>query len=591
MVDEINESIDIVVQVFNDNCDDNVDNGNKNEDQDTLCNYNNGDHLEDIEEVNKMSLVRVPEYRLNARPLYCIQKKDIRLIRQKFKEQNRLLLKTYKSNAMYSCTINEFESKISTFFTQTNAYDLIEELNTTVNPEYVGKHLDDQVDKVKMILDNLLEQQSINLMQYEEMKIMRSKVRLDYLFFLPDTRKSEVPVQPIMVSCQSPFANISRLLNRLIEPIYDQVALHDTFFKGSDAIQALETYKNENYLRSTTLFATLHANNILTVLHHEQAIEILERFLLDNVHSKEIQGISIETIIQLVRLLLDNQWFIYQNKLYRQIGGGGSGSPFMLLLVNIILYDWQKEFLIHLKQNNELFGRCFDEMFFTWNKSHDELTVFIHRMNMKNSLIQVQFTTGTQIDFLDTYIRFFIYDENEDDMELETQVNHESKAEPYALPYIQNLSSDMYSKLIRAALIRAALCCSDIHEFKQEQQYIVLSFTLNNFPIDFIMEHVMVFFLEFYTAEFDDDIYDQESYYELRQNVIKYDKKCVENRVKHHQQAHNYNLQYVSVSTKKSSFRSLKQNNQRYRKRFNGNSQSGFYLDIVGQPKYPENTK
>jgi histidinol phosphatase-like PHP family hydrolase len=89
-------------------------------------------------------------------------------------------------------------------------------------------------------------------------------------------------------------------------------------------------------------------------------------------------------------------------------------------------------------------------------------------MNMKHSYIQIQSLIGTEIDYLDASIRYFCDDENGNEIELLTQVKHESKAEPYALPYIYDQPSDMYSKLIRAALICAARCCSDIYEFQQE---------------------------------------------------------------------------------------------------------------------------
>ena len=115
------------------------------------------------------------------------------MIRQLLKEQNRLLLKAYKSNAMYSCSINEFEEKISTFMTQTNAYNLIHELNQS-NPKCVKKMLDTIFEQVKTTLDHLLRHQSITAMQYEEMKINRDQVRLDYLFFLPDTRQVTVVI-------------------------------------------------------------------------------------------------------------------------------------------------------------------------------------------------------------------------------------------------------------------------------------------------------------------------------------------------------------------------------------------------------------
>ncbi|CAF1316526.1 unnamed protein product [Adineta steineri] len=591
MVDQINGSVDIVVQLF-----DNYDNGSDDDDElnndnnISICSFDMKNNTLALQQKKEIAIVRIPDYRLNARSLYSIHKNDIQLIRQLFKEQNRLLLKTYQSNAMYSCTMDEFEQKTSAFIEQTNAYSLIQEFSKT-NRHCVRKYLDNLVDTVNTTLDNLLQCQSITSMQYEEMKVLRSKVRLDYLFFLSDTRKIEVSVQPIMVSCASPFINISRLLNRLLKPIYDQIAFNTTFHKGSDAVQALHTYENNGYLRSTTMFVTLHMNHILTILSHHQSIEILERFLYDNVSSKEIQGISISTMIQLVRLILDNQWFIYRNnKIYRQILGGGSGSPFMSLLVNIILLDWQKEFVLHLQHEKEVFGRCFDEIFFTWNKSKEELDQFIQKMNSRNASIQVQFTIGTEINYLDTYIRFF-YDEVDNISELETQVNHESNVEPYVLPFIYNHPSHMYNKLIRAALIRATLCCSSIYEFQQERQYIELSFKINHFPDNFIDEHVTVFFLEFNMEVFDYMMYNEETYQELRKNVLEYDQKCIQNKLKQQQQAQNYNLQYVSLSTKKKLFRHLKQYSQRQRTRSHDSSHSKFYMDVAGRPKYPSNTK
>jgi hypothetical protein len=189
MVDEINESVDIVVQLFDDDDDDDSstdDNASNNSmgSFDAQSSHSN----QQKETGSEIFIVRMPEYRLNARPLYAIQKKDIKMIRELLKEQNRLLLKAYKSNAMYSCSISEFEEKIATFMTQTNAYSLVHELNES-NPKCVKKMLDTVFEQVKTTLDHLLRDQSITKMQFEEMKTSRDRVRLDYLFFLPDTRQ------------------------------------------------------------------------------------------------------------------------------------------------------------------------------------------------------------------------------------------------------------------------------------------------------------------------------------------------------------------------------------------------------------------
>ena len=63
-----------------------------------------------------------------------------------------------------------------------------------------------------------------------------------------------IQAQPIMIPCESSFSNIARLLNRLLEPIYDRITFDSTFFKGADTIQALEAYIKQGHLRSATLF-------------------------------------------------------------------------------------------------------------------------------------------------------------------------------------------------------------------------------------------------------------------------------------------------------------------------------------------------
>jgi hypothetical protein len=194
MADQIKESVDFVIQLFDDDDDDD------STDDKSACSFDakNSDSNQQQEPGKGVSVVRIPEHRLNARPLYAIQKKDISMIRQLLKEQNRLLLKAYKSNAMYSCSIDEFEEKISTFMTQTNAYSLIEALNES-NPNCVKKRLDTIFEQVKTTLDDLLQHQSISAMQYEEMKIGRERVRLDYLFFLPDTRHVSIVIVFLIV--------------------------------------------------------------------------------------------------------------------------------------------------------------------------------------------------------------------------------------------------------------------------------------------------------------------------------------------------------------------------------------------------------
>ncbi len=76
-----------------------------------------------------------------------------------------------------------------------------------------------------------------------------------------------------------------------------------------------------------------------------------------NVSEHLIDGMTIDTIIRLVRLVLENQYFIHNYKLYRQIAGSASGSMLTIPLVYIYLFYWQRNLMDPFINKNELFGR------------------------------------------------------------------------------------------------------------------------------------------------------------------------------------------------------------------------------------------
>ncbi|CAF3496040.1 unnamed protein product [Rotaria sp. Silwood1] len=146
-----------------------------------------------------------------------------------------------------------------------------------------------------------------------------------------------------MVCCLGLTIGISRYISRLLQPIYDQATRSTTFFKASNAVHALENYAKEVRLQSNTLFAAIHVNDLCTLIPHEQLTEPLQHFLYDYVPDGQVQGLTVDTIIELIRFVLQNQYFIFDNKIYRQIKGCGSGQPLNHLLANIYMFYWQQE--------------------------------------------------------------------------------------------------------------------------------------------------------------------------------------------------------------------------------------------------------
>ena len=92
------------------------------------------------------------------------------------------------------------------------------------------------------------------------------------------------------------------------------------------------------------------------MLPQEEFLAILAEFLHEH-GCEKVEQISIDTIVQLARLVLQENAFVYGNKYYRQIIGGAMGSPFTLTLANIFMWKWEKQAILSKLSSNEVYGR------------------------------------------------------------------------------------------------------------------------------------------------------------------------------------------------------------------------------------------
>jgi hypothetical protein len=92
------------------------------------------------------------------------------------------------------------------------------------------------------------------------------------------------------------------------------------------------------------------------MLPQDEALDILLEFL--QVHGyQKVKGIDLATIRELATVVLEENIFAYDKKLYKQVIGGAMGSPFTLTLANIFMWKWQKELVRRQDMSGEFYGR------------------------------------------------------------------------------------------------------------------------------------------------------------------------------------------------------------------------------------------
>lgn len=203
---------------------------------------------------------------------------------------------------------------------------------------------------------------------------------------------------------------------------------------GFEAITALECYAQHGYLRSTTLFATIDIPDICHTLPHNFMLEGLEKFLSIHACSQDdrMNGLSITTIVQLAHLVLSNQFYLFEQRLYQQLVGGLPQTNFIQALVDIYLFHVQDHLISILNQKNELFGRSLNQIFLTWNGTRGELQYLINKYFLRRS----NYTNIRIITSIGYSIRYFDTELNHCEGILQTRVYHNPMIEPYALPFL-----------------------------------------------------------------------------------------------------------------------------------------------------------
>ncbi|CAF3277688.1 unnamed protein product [Rotaria sp. Silwood2] len=436
-------------------------------------------------------------------------------------KENDVLRTSYKGYSLHMFRIKDFQRLSWDYIKQNSIYTLIKKINTT-KPTVSQQCLMKIVEQVETTLDDLFCSDVITQRQYDQMRVSRFEAELHYLIFALDmktNKKNETfyLVRPIMICNNGATMRISHYLSNLLWSIFHQQTGCKTFTNGAQLVQTFELYSKNQYLQSTTLFITFNIHEMCTKFSHEVMIKALEHFLLTYATQEKMEGLAIETILQLVRLVLDNQYFIYRNKLYQQTKGNASGCRLTIPLTCIYLCYTQPTLMSALIDQNhiELFGKFQHDLFFTWNKSEDQVRyLFEKSITIENQYrsISIHPSIGTTFHLLDIEI-------GHHDGTLHTRIFHDPVMDQYELPNQFEYGTCLPSRLLQAILMHAVRCCSNEDSFHFEQRYIKFLYLLYGFSVDFIDDSIQRFYKQFHASEIH-YLVDRIPYEILRQRVL-----------------------------------------------------------------------
>ncbi|CAF2073807.1 unnamed protein product [Rotaria magnacalcarata] len=442
-----------------------------------------------------------------SRKLYRRARREYHIVRRLQKlihtQSDIIIRRIDKGEGFYLGRKTTMDLKTQEYMNKTEAYQII---TTDQCP------LMNILRSVENLLDYLLKNKAITQDRRKKLLPDINKLELAYLYTLPKIHKAGIPIRPIISGLYAPVRCISKFLNDLLAPIYLQVARETTFTNGIDVIQRLEQYAAKGYLKSTTKLFTADVENLYTMVPREGGITALIEFLNKYTKNGKIGPFTIDMILKMARLILDTNYFVYNDKYYHQKRGGAMGSAFTQVFANIYMLEWEQELIQHQASRNEIYGRYIDDIFMTTNMNIDEITTLLDKVQHKDPNIKITPTTTETVHFLDVAIM-------NDNGHLRTFIYHKPSADPYYLPYTSDHPHRIHRNIPYVALLRAARFCSNLNDFHLERIRIELALLLNQYPAQLLSNQFHRFF-QMNKADLLIKTFDQQAYNQLHQRLL-----------------------------------------------------------------------
>ncbi|CAF2113717.1 unnamed protein product, partial [Rotaria magnacalcarata] len=261
-------------------------------------------------------------------------------------------------NTFYLGNRQEFETKAIDYASKSDAYKVLLNKDTDNGGQQWQIELKQMVESMNLLLESLKNHKAVNIDLFNRLLVDASKVKLPYLYFLPDVSKeNEISLVPYITSKHSPTWRIGKYLNELLRPFVDKNLSTTTFRDEPDFMRKLNDYVYvERHLRATTLFCSIKIINYYTLDIHKNMVDTVGYFLKDNLVTNKLEQVTIQTIKNLLLIFLYNNVFYYKDKIYTLMKGSSNTMPLSDTLSNIFLFTWQKKILKEIKSKNEFFG-------------------------------------------------------------------------------------------------------------------------------------------------------------------------------------------------------------------------------------------
>ena len=262
--------------------------------------------------------------------------------------------------------------------------------------------------KVDQLLLKILHKAHISQAQYDYLKPSDTP-RERRLYFLPKIHKpvdkwpvpnKMPPGRPIVSDCESESYRVSEYIDHFLSPL---ATTHPSYLKDTqDFLTKIKDIK----IPPNSFLVSLDVDSLYTNIDNKAGMEsVREAFAQSKKKNLNFSLRPDEEILELLKISLENNDFVFNNEWYLQVSGTAMGKKFAPNYANIFMAKWEKEALNKCKKQPLIYYRFLDDIFIIWTHSESDFWEFFNTLNSQCESITLKAELSSdRIDFLDVSV-------------------------------------------------------------------------------------------------------------------------------------------------------------------------------------------
>ena len=317
-------------------------------------------------------------------------KNDIKTLQNLSRDKSIVICRPDKGRGIVLLDKTEYINKMNTILEAPDKFQLIDSDNWLV-------HTLRQEDKVNRVINKFKREGIIPESLAHTLTV--SGTNPGTMYGLPKVHKQNYPLRPILSANNTPTYNLAKFLVPLLNPYTtNNYSLKNSF----DFVDTICNIPNANRYTMCSYDVT----SLFTQIPLKETINIcLDKIFSNN--TSIFHGFNRVQFKSLLELAICNSYFIFNNKLYKQIDGVAMGSPLAPTLANLFLSHWEQIWLNTCPNNCKptFFKRYVDDTFVLFDSPEKPLH-FLEFLNSQHNNIKftIEQEQNKSLPFLDTTI-------------------------------------------------------------------------------------------------------------------------------------------------------------------------------------------